>query len=508
LYTGESTGITIDGKTTAMAKALLRLALVTAVAAAEGAPAAGAGEQVHEVLRARAEAPAEAAAGGGGAFGVGAGHRLFYFTGPDNAPVVRALPDVDGDGRDEVLVGIDESGTDNIFCLDGASSGAATVVWSVETADGVSGGSPYGDQSLVPASDADGNGFADVLAGTAWGGRTAYRLDGSNGAVHWRFDTYLTADSGWVYSLAELADVSGDGVPEVAFGVGSDSDSVYLIDGASGGVGQATVRWRYQAADAILSVRNLGDASGDGKDDVLAAAGDFAQQILALDGGTGSSTGNLLWQYPTGVTAYAVGVLPDLTGDGVAEALAVLWTTNGSAIRALDGAAGTLLWASTEVPEFGVMVDLLEDTNGDGVPEVIVSSFENAVILLDGATGVRLWRTPVGTLNGGDVWSARAIGDLDGDGHEDVVAGSFDYHVYALDGGSGEILWAYDTGNRVFSVHPLGDLNGDGRPEVAAGTQDTNSNVVVHVLDGAGGVVFADGFESGDTGAWSATTPP
>lgn len=29
-----------------------------------------------------------------------------------------------------------------------------------------------------------------------------------------------------------------------------------------------------------------------------------------------------------------------------------------------------------------------------------------------------------------------------------------------------------------------------------------------HVLDGAVGVVFSDGFESGDTGAWSATLPP
>ncbi len=490
-------------------KPLMRLALASVLVpvTSGSASAAGAGEWVREVLRARAEAPAETPAGRAGTLGVGAGHRLFFFTGPDNAPVVRAMADVDGDGRTEVLVGIDESGTDNVFLLDGASAGAATVVWSLETADGVSGGSPYGDQCLVPASDADGNGFADVLAGTAWGGRTAYRLDGATGAIHWRFDTYLAPESGWVYSLAELADVSGDGVPEVAFGVGSDADAVYLIDGASGGGGQATVRWRYQAADAILSLRNLGDASGDGKDDVLAAAGDFAQRILALDGGTGSPTGALLWQYTTGVTAYAVGVLPDVTGDGVAEALAVLWTTNGSAIRALDGAAGTLVWASTEVPEYGVMVDLLEDTTGDGVPEVIVSSFENAVSLLDGATGVRLWHTPVGTLNGGDVWSARAIGDLDGDGHEDVVAGSFDYHVYALDGLTGAIRWAYDTGNRVFSVHPLGDLNGDGRPEVAAGTQDTNSNVVVHVLDGAGGVLFADGFESGDTGGWSATAP-
>lgn len=490
-----------------MFRTLLVLATVGFLTAGAAAAAAAEtpGEWVHEVLRARAEAPAEVGVDRSGV-GAGTGERLFFFTAPDNAPVIRGVPDVDGDGRDEVLVGIDESGTDNVFCLDGDSSGAATVLWSLETADGVSGGSPYGDQSLVPVSDADGNDFDDVLAGTAWGGRTAYRLDGSDGAVQWRFDTYLTADSGWVYSLAELGDVSGDGVPEVAFGTGSDSDSVYLIDGASGGGQQGTVRWQYLAADAILSVRNLGDATGDGKDDVLAAVGDFAQQVLCLDGGTTAPGGHLLWDYPTGVTAYAVGVLPDLDGDGVDEALAVLWTTDGSAIRCLDGATGTLVWASTEVSDYGFMVDLLEDVTGDGVPEVIVSSFENAVILLDGADGSLVWRTTVGTTNGGDVWSARAIGDVDGDGHQDVIAGSFDCHVYALDGDAGKVLWAYDTGNRVFSVYPLGDLTGDGRPEVAAGTQDTTSNVVVHVFDGAGGVLFEDGFERGDISAWSETS--
>ena len=154
------------------------------------------------------------------------------------------------------------------------------------------------------------------------------------------------------------------------------------------------------------------------------------------------------------------------------------------------------------------MVDLLQDVTGDGVPEVIVSSFENAVIVLNGATGAQVWKTPVGTTNGGDVWTARAIGDLDGDGYQDVIAGSFDYHVYALNGRTGAIFWAYDTGNRVFSVYPVGDLDGDGRPEVAVGTQATNSNEVVYVLDGDAGVpIFADGFESGDSGAWSATVP-
>lgn len=170
------------------------------------------------------------------------GSLLFSMTGADNASCVRSVADVNDYGRDEIAVGIDESGTDNIFLLDGASSGTATVLWAIETMDGVSGGLALGR----PVAAADLRPRRQRLrqpAGrhTAWGGRTAYGLDTLDGAIHWRFDTYETFDSGWVYSLAELDDVNGDGVADVAFGVGSDNDSVYLVDGASVGGAQAAV---------------------------------------------------------------------------------------------------------------------------------------------------------------------------------------------------------------------------------------------------------------------------
>jgi outer membrane protein assembly factor BamB len=260
-----------------------------------------------------------------------------------------------------------------------------------------------------------------------------------------------------------------------------------LVNGASAGP-QATVVWRYPAGDAVYSVRNIGDVNGDGKDDVLAAVGDNIDRVVCLEGDSAFATGNVLWTYLPGVSTNACGVLPDITGDGIDEALAVLWTAGGTAIRCLNGANGAFLWASTQIPDFGMAVDILQDVTGDGKNEIVVSSWENAVNVISGANGALVWKHTVGTLNGGDVWTARAIGDVNGDGRQDVVAGSFDYHVYALDGDTGAELWNFDTGNRVFSVYPVGDLDGDSRPEVAVGTQDTNSNVVVHVIAGDGGL--------------------
>jgi len=460
-----------------------------------------------DILHDRAEAPGEPPAEDRPAhLDMVGGTLLFSMIGPDNASCVRGIPDVTGDGFDEIIVGIDESGTDNVFCLSGASVGTADVVWSVETADGVSGGAPWGDEAIVVVSDADGNSYDNVLVGTAWGGRTAYDIDTFDGTIHWRFDTYLEPDSGWVYSLDRMSDVTGDGEPETAFGAGSDNDSLYMVDGAAAAGGQATVVWRYTAADAVGSVSNLGDVNGDGDDDVFAAIWDNGDTFVCLDGGTALPGGHVLWSYPVS-GAHSTGVLPDITGDGINEALAVIWTTGGSAVRSLNGATGVEVWRSTEVAEYGMMVDVIGDVNSSGTPDIVVSSWENAVIVLEGSDGTRIWKTTVGTTNGGDVWTARGVSDLDGDGLDDVLAGSFDLHAYAMSGIDGEILWSYNTGNRVFSIAPVGDLDGDDSPDVVVGTQDTSSNIVVYVLSGGEGAIFSDGFETGSTDAWSAVVP-
>lgn len=142
---------------------------------------------------------------------------------------------------------------------------------------------------------------------------------------------------------------------------------------------------------------------------------------------------------------------------------------------------------------------VLDDVNGDGIQDIAYGSWDNAVRLYSGVNGSLLWRTPVGSLNGGDVWAIDRVADVTGDGVNDVCCGSFDENVYLMNGVTGEIVWRYSTGNRVLTVRGVPDLDGNGAADVIAGTQMPT--------EGGGGICYALQGGSGPSAAPSPSAP-
>ena len=107
---------------------------------------------------------------------------IWMAPGIENIVCLEAIDDVDGDGRPDIVFESYDAGApqaDHLVCIRGASSGAGEVLWGVRPPGGASSGGGYGDNCLRIAPDLTGDGHADVLLGTAWGGRSAYAIDGT-----------------------------------------------------------------------------------------------------------------------------------------------------------------------------------------------------------------------------------------------------------------------------------------------------------------------------------------
>ncbi len=394
------------------------------------------------------------------------GELLWWFQGIENVVCVSPFVDVDGDELPDVLVESFYSGApaaDHFYCIRGNSPGYGTVLWSCRPPGGPSNSGGYGDQCVSYIEDVNGDGHADALLGTSWGGRTAYAIDGTSGGVIWSYDTYDHPPSGWVYSICPISDLTEDGTDDVLFCAGSDADAAYCVNGTNG-----NLIWKFQANDAVMSICQIEDVNGDGKSDAVIGGGDNEHRVICLSGGSTGSP-SIIWQYNTGAGLQDVSVIEDVDGDGFQDVIAGGWAYK---VFCRNGVNGDSIWTyymgSAEVV---MRVVPIADINDDGIQDVLVGSWKNAIICLSGDDGSVICSYTVGTLNGGDVWTVDAIDDVTGDGYPEALGGSFDYNVYCVDVKACTLLWNYYTGNRLYTVRGLPDVDENTTPDALAGTQ-------------------------------------
>ncbi len=172
-----------------------------------------------------------------------------------------------------------------------------------------------------------------------------------------------------------------------------------------------------------------------------------------------------------------------------------------------------LAWAHTrdEVASMPVVVDL----DGDGVPEVIVSTMRatglttdlgiGEIICLDGRTGAELWRIaddPALLQFGASGRATVAAGDVSGDGRPDIIYagrasdGSEAASIHAIDG-AGKLLWTSHHANGEPARTPielgapaLVNLDDDPQAEIAFGAAIyDHDGLMVWDQDGRGGTI-------------------
>lgn len=400
------------------------------------------------------------------------GTLLWSYEGPDN--VVSSsyfidpqthIPVVIFDSYDAGVAG------SNLYAISANSYGEGIPLWTQDIGGG------WGEGGLKGVSDLNGDGYPDVIHGSAWGDRSIYALSGRDGSIIWYYDTKVEdGHGGWVYSVDTLSDVTCDSIPEVIAGVGGWNSGtmgprcVYVFNGATG-----EILFRFHANDAVISVCPIPDVNGDDYDDIIAGAGGNGTRDhhVYLISGNPSENGRLIWSYDTGNDLWWVSSISDLNGDGTSDIIAGNW--DGKVI-ALSGWDGTLLWDRV-VSNVIMKVVPIGDVSGDGIEDVAVGSWSNKVEVLSGSDGSVLWTV----YTSGDVWTVARIPDLDGDGYDDVAAGSFDHTLYIISGHTGYTFWTFSGDNKFFTVLSIPDVNNDGFAEVGGGTQ---------MLGGTGGTFY------------------
>ncbi len=401
--------------------------------------------------------------------------------------------DVNGDGNDDLLVGAyqnDAGGADAgaAYLVLGPVSGTMDLA----LADAMLVGEEPDDEAglaLADAGDVDGDGRDDVIVGARYNGDAgaAYVVLGPVSGTRdlSMADAKLVGEGGSFQAGRDVSgagDVDGDGHDDVLvgshFSTGGTRNTAYLVLGPVTGsfdLGLADAKLEAEPALAYgITVSEAGDVTGDGHDDLLIGsywdpeAGDYAGAAYVVAGpvvGTldlALADAKLLAEASGDRAGASVASAGDVDGDGNDD-LVVGAPENeeggfhaGAAYLVLGPVAGTRDLAFADAKLVGSRADDLGDdvagagdVDGDGHDDLLVgasgtssggrSGAGAAYLVLGPVTGTlgRLQSDVrfVGATGGEAAGQVAAAGDVDADGRTDLLIGAYRtstaYVIYA-----------------------------------------------------------------------------
>jgi hypothetical protein len=399
-------------------------------------------------------------------------------------------------------------------------------------------------ESRFVAADTDGDGDLELLWGTGSCCSSAgiWALEGGSNVVH------KVAEETTILAGRLAVGEFGNGLTrEVAVATLSyyaNQDQIVVLDMSQGREVRRS-NFDIGGSGGISALTGL-QLDGDPGLEICTGSNDSNGLVTCVDGLTFEE------EWSGGAYGYTLALeTAELDGDPAPELLAA---TSGPAIEAREGQSGWLKWRT---PDLDTSLDRMNqvlalDTDGDGLDEVLgrmgyYSYPEGVLALFSGATGKLLsgpWSSnvlamakpalaenpsihvyvalgdatirgldpgtgattqPLATLPG--IVRALAVIDLDFDEVLDFVIVDDSMHLQVVNGASGAIVWTgpYLGPNEYGGYAPAiqaGDLDGNGVPDFAAG-----SSYGIFFFEGPLSQLFVDGFEAGDTLAWSASVP-
>lgn len=276
-----------------------------------------------------------------------------------------------------------------------------------------------------------------------------------------------------------VADINGDGKPDLISANNDSSTLTVLTNNGSGGFGlSATLPASYPVVVVVA------DMNGDGQPDLICGNADDTLQIFTNNGtGHFASAG----KFPVDSWPYGIAVA-DVNGDGKPDLISAnFYQTNTLTVLTNNGNGGFGRNATLIVGNGPNSVVAL-DVNGDGKPDLACANYYDGTIsvFLNNGQGSFV---PSATLPAGIGPSSIITADINGDGKPDLIwaDGGGYLMVFTNNGAGGFGLYASPSVGIYASVGvAVADINGDGKLDLISADY-WGDNLTVLTNNGHGG---------------------